>query len=102
MGENTGVADDGEDVSGEEQAVEIPEGGEIVEVVQADGSVRKERSLLAGLAGAVFGGHVGKKLGLGAGLAIGLGAKKIALKKKEKKVHVKHVQHHHHKPHYKT
>merc|ERR1712037_366531 len=112
--------EDAEMPEGEEDA-EMPEGeeGNKGEAVAADGSVRKERSLTAvglgalgaaHLAGAVVGGHIGKKFGFGTGLAVGLGAKKH-LNKKDKSVHVKkahhhahkkHVHHAHKKPHYKT
>ena len=101
---------------------EMPEGeeGNKGEAAAADGSVRKERSLTAvglgalgaaHLAGAVVGGHIGKKFGFGTGLAVGLGAKKHVLNKKDKSVHVKKAHHHahkkpvhhaHKKPHYKT
>ena len=68
---------------------EMPEGeeGNKGEAAAADGSVRKERSLTAvglsalgaaHLAGAVVGGHIGKKFGFGTGLAVGLGTKKHA------------------------
>merc|ERR1712037_932999 len=100
--------EDAEMPEGEEDA-EMPEGeeGNKGEAVAADGSVRKERSLTAvglgalgaaHLAGAVVGGHIGKKFGFGTGLAVGLGAKKH-LNKKDKSVHVKKAHHHAHKKH---
>merc|ERR1719153_2132008 len=48
-----------------------------------------EKVEAAKLTGAVVGGHFGKKLGLGAGLAIGLGAKKHASKDEDHPVHLK-------------
>merc|ERR1719228_1790521 len=91
------VKDIGEDES--EEDAELSGGEEVVEseAVAEDGTVRKERSLgavalgalgAAHLAGAVVGGHIGKKLGFGTGLAIGLGAKKHASKEKANSAHV--------------
>merc|ERR1719466_601780 len=90
---------------GSEEDADMPEGeeGNKGEAVAEDGIVRKERSLIAvglgalgaaNLAGAVVGGHIGKKFGFGTGLAVGLGAKKHALNKKDKSVHVKKAHHH--------
>ena len=85
-GEVSEVSDAGGEVSEVEELGDIDTSEEDVEgeVVATDGSVRKERSLhaLSLAAGAVVGGHIGKKLGL----AIGLGARK---EKKKKPVHIK-------------
>merc|ERR1719430_2486642 len=82
----------------EEEAVELPAGAEDAEgevVVEADGSVRKKRFLAGAGLGAVVGGHIGKKLGLG--------SKKIALKKLQAPVHIKKAHKAvHHKQHFKT
>merc|ERR1719239_1314198 len=101
-GEDPGADDMGEeDESGEEEeAVQLPEDAEDAEgevVVEADGSVRKKRFLAGAGLGALVGGHIGKK--------VGLGSKKIALKKLQKKapVHIKKTHKAvHHKQHFKT
>merc|ERR1712055_360789 len=94
------------------EGVEAIESGDLA----VEGKVRKGRSLglkalgalgAANLAGAVVGGHVGKKLGFGAGLAIGLGVKKHALKKNDDsaKVYKSHGHAHkavHHKVEHET
>ena len=104
------VEDMGDENKSEEGA-EVPEGEGITgEAVAPEGSVRKERSLsvalaAANLAGAVVGGHFGKKLGFGTGLAIGLGAKKHASKDEDHSVHLKKAHAApivHHKHHLKT
>merc|ERR1719339_405231 len=111
--EDTGLEVEGEGNNDEkEEAAEVSE-GEVVqgEAVATDGTnIRKGRSLslalgAAKLTGAVVGGHFGKKLGFGTGLAIGLGAKKHASKDEDHPVHLKKAHAApivHHKHHLKT
>merc|ERR1719397_1209056 len=99
--EEEGIEDVYEKVEVDEDDIGTVEGTKIEgEEMAADVGVRKERSLLAGFTGAVVGGHIAKKLGFSAGLAIGLGSKKLALKKKAAPKAVHHKSHHkavHHK-----
>merc|ERR1712010_394679 len=94
-----------------EEAAEVSEGEVVQGEAATDGTnIRKGRSLslalgAAKLTGAVVGGHIGKKLGFGTGLAIGLGAKKHASKDEDHPVHLKKAHAApivHHKHHLKT
>merc|ERR1712010_447667 len=94
-----------------EEAAEVSEGEVVQGEAATDGTnIRKGRSLslalgAAKLTGAVVGGHFGKKLGFGTGLAIGLGAKKHASKDEDHPVHLKKAHTApivHHKHHLKT